>query len=157
MNLTEHFTLDEMLDSQTATRLGFDEQFSPPESIKENLKSLCEVLEQVRGAASFHIDGNAPILISSGYRCERLNLAIGGVSTSQHCKGQAADIKCPKLTVEALYQLIKQSGILYDQCIQEFDRWVHISYTAVGENRRQNLRAIKIDGQTKYIPDVAMA
>ena len=91
--------------------------------------------------------------ISSGYRCERANTAIGGVDSSQHCKGQAADTCCPSMTVENWYQFVKKSGIEFDQLIQEFDRWVHVSYTAVGKNRKQCLRAIKVDGQTKYIPD----
>lgn len=156
MNLSEHFSLDEFIDSQTATRLSIDEQFSPPESVKENLKSLCEdVLEAVRSAVCFHLDSDVPIIINSGYRCERLNEAIGGAKISQHVKGQAADIKCFKLSTEELYQLIKNSGIIYDQLIQEFDKWIHISYTAVGENRKENLRAIKVSGVTKYISDVA--
>lgn len=155
MNLSDHFSIDEFIDSQTATRLSIDEQFSPPESVKENLKSLCEdVLEAVRGAVCFHLDSDTSIIISSGYRCERLNKAIGGAETSQHVKGQAADIKCFKLSVEEFYQLIKNSGIIYDQLIQEFDKWIHISYSAVGENRKQNLRAIKVNGVTKYINDV---
>ena len=148
MNLSEHFTLDEMIDSQTAVRLGIDEQFSPPESIRENLKSLCvEVLEGIRALAE------CSVRVSSGYRCERANEAIGGAKTSQHTKGQAADISAKCLTTEELYTKVKQSDLQFDQLIQEFDRWVHVSHTAVGINRRQCLRAIKVDGVTKYIPD----
>lgn len=151
MELTKHFTLEEMLSSQTAVRNGFDEQFSPDESIKENLKSLCEnVLEPIRD-----IVGGASINVSSGYRCERLNSSIGGASSSQHTKGQAADIKCSAISVEQLYVDVKDSNIMFDQLIQEFGHWVHVSYTAVGVNRRECLRAIKVDGVTKYIPDVA--
>lgn len=150
MNLTEHFTLEELLASQTAVRLGFEEQFTPPDSVKQNLKALCEnVLEPLR------VKLGASINISSGYRCERDNTAIGGVNTSQHCKGQAADTSTPKLSVEEWHQFIKSSGIEFDQLIQEFDRWVHVSYTEVGKNRKQCLRAIKVDGVTKYIPDNA--
>lgn len=148
MNLSANFTLEEMLQSQTAVRLDFDEQFSPPESVRENLKALCEkVLQPIRdGVDTF-------ITISSGYRCERLNKAIGGADTSQHTKGQAVDCTAQGMTVEAFYTYIKQSGVPFDQLIQEFDKWVHISYTAVGKNRGECLRAIKVNGQTKYIPD----
>jgi hypothetical protein len=150
MNLSLHFTLEEMLASQTATRLSIDEQFSPPDSIRENLKALCEsVLEPIRAGV------DSPIHISSGYRCERDNNAIGGAKTSQHTKGQAADISTANKTVEELYLLIKNSDIDFDQLIQEFDRWVHVSYTAVGVNRKECLRAIKVNGVTKYIPDNA--
>ena len=149
MNLTEHFTLEELLDSQSAVRLGIDEQFAPAESIKDNLKALCiDVLEPIRTLI------NSPIRISSGYRCERVNKAIGGAETSQHVKGQAADISCKDLTTEELYKSIQESGIIFDQLIQEFGHWVHISYTSVAENRGQCLRAIKVDGQTRYIPDI---
>jgi len=149
MNLSEHFNLDEMTDSQTAVRLSIDEQFSPPESIKQNLTDLCiHVLEPIRTLTE------SPIRISSGFRCERLNEAIGGAKTSQHVKGQAVDFTCKDFTVEELYTIIKQSDILFDQLIQEFGRWVHISYcNTEAENRLQCLRAIKVDGATKYIPD----
>ncbi len=148
MNLSPHFTLEEMLASQSATRLGFDEQFHPDKSIKDNLAELCEkVLEPIREMT------DSPIKVSSGYRCERVNASIGGVDTSQHCKGQAADITSYEYGVESLYDLIKNSDIEFDQLIHEFGQWVHISYTAVGVNRRQCLRAIKVDGHTKYIPD----
>lgn len=149
MNLSEHFTLDEMLSSQTAIRLSIDEQFCPPDSIKDNLKELCDnVLEPVRDLL-----GGGYIKVSSGYRCDRLNNTIGGADSSQHTKGQAADISSPVVTVENLYTDIKQSGIKFDQLIQEFGHWVHISYTSVGINRRQCLRAVKVNGVTKYIPD----
>lgn len=149
MQISEHFSIEELVDSQTATRQGYEEQFSPPYYIKDNLISLCgAVLEPLRA-----LTGSA-ILISSGYRCERLNNAIGGAENSQHVKGQAADIKSATLTVEELYVKIKTSGIVFDQLIQEFGRWVHISYcSTTGENRGECLRAIKVAGETRYIPD----
>ena len=150
MQLTEHFNLNELLQSQSAVRLGYDEQFSPPDSVKENLGDLCiSLLEPLR------VKLNASIYISSGYRCERVNSAIGGANRSQHCKGQAVDTTAQGLTVEEWYQFVKNSGFVFDQLIQEFDKWVHISYTGVGQNRMQCLRAIKVDGVTKYIPDLA--
>ena len=154
MNLTAHFTLEEMTRSQTATRNGYDEQFTPEASIKQNLTDLCgKVLEAIHAALEFKFSHNIAIHITSGYRCLRANHAIGGAATSKHTKGQAADIHVNEMTVEELYTFIKNSGIVYDQLIQEFGQWVHISYTATGTNRQQNLRAIKVDGATKYIPD----
>ncbi len=148
MNLTKDFTLEELLDSQSAVRLGYDEQFTPTDGVKENLKALCEnVLQPIRDMIG------VPVHVSSGYRCERVNKAIGGAETSQHPKGQAADINWLIGTPEQLYNTIKNSPIHFDQCIQEFGRWVHVSYNPIGKNRRQCLRAIKVDGATKYIPD----
>lgn len=149
MNLTKNFYLDEMLASQSAVRLGFDEQFTPDQAVIENLRALCQnVLQPLR-------DGlQRAILTSSGYRCPRVNQAIGGAKTSQHLFGMAADINVGHLTTEQLYQRIKKSGLVFDQLIQEFDRWVHVSYNPdLNANRRQCLRAVKENGVTRYIPD----
>lgn len=147
MNISPHFTLEELLKSPTATRLGFDEQFSPPDSIKQNLTALCEnVLEPLRAKLG------KPITITSGYRCERDNAAIGGAKNSQHVLGQAADIFVEGMSVEELFEFINNSGIPFQQHIQEFSQWNHISYNPIGEQKNEKLRAIKVDGQTKYIP-----
>ncbi|MCR9015518.1 D-Ala-D-Ala carboxypeptidase family metallohydrolase [Aquiflexum gelatinilyticum] len=149
MNLTKNFYLDEMLASQSAVRLGFDEQFTPDQAVIDNLRALClNVLQPLR-------DGlQRAILTSSGYRCPRVNQAIGGAKTSQHLFGMAADINVGHLTTEQLYQRIKKSGLVFDQLIQEFDRWVHVSYNPdLNANRRQCLRAVKENGATRYIPD----
>jgi zinc D-Ala-D-Ala carboxypeptidase len=149
MNLTKNFYLDEMLASQSAVRLGFDEQFTPDQAVIDNLRALCQnVLQPLR-------DGlQRAILTSSGYRCPRVNQAIGGAKTSQHLFGMAADINVGHLTTEQLYQRIKKSGLVFDQLIQEFDRWVHVSYNPdLNANPRQCLRAVKENGVTRYIPD----
>ena len=154
MDLTEHFSLEEMLRSEAAVRLCIDEQFSPPDSVKENLKSLCEnVLEPLRAKLKEKVGNDVVILVSSGYRCEKVNASIGGASNSQHLLGQASDSTAKGLTVEQYYQFVKESGIEIDQCIQEFGHWVHISFNPFSSNRNQFLRAIKVDKVTKYIPD----
>lgn len=154
MNLSEHFTLGEFLDSQTAVRQGFDEQFTPPKGVVENLTALCDnVLEPISKKLSEKFGVHVSIYVSSGYRCERLNIAVGGSKTSDHPKGEASDITVRVMTVEEFYQFIKKSGIVFDQLIQEFGRWVHVSYNPFGQNRMQCLRAIKVDGKTKYIPE----
>ncbi|QRR01405.1 D-Ala-D-Ala carboxypeptidase family metallohydrolase [Dyadobacter sandarakinus] len=144
--LTQHFTLEEMLESQTAARFRFDEQFAPPVTVIENLVALCEnVLVPLREST------NATVLISSGYRCPRVNAKVGGALKSQHLIGQAADIFSTKFEVEELFRFIRNGSLPFDQVIQEFGRWVHVSFGP--ENRRQPLRAIKLgNGRTKYLP-----
>ena len=127
MNLSPHFTLDELLASNTATANHIAEQFAPPQNIIDNLTKLCDnVLEGVRD-----ITGGA-INVSSGYRSPALNAKVGGEPTSQHLKGEAADITCPTLSVDELYAEIKQGLVHFDELIIEHDsaghRWVHISY-----------------------------
>ena len=77
-----------------------------------------------------------PIIITSGYRCPQLNKAIGGVANSQHTKGQAADIRVNGMRPDDLINFIVKSGLEYDQLIQEYNSWVHISYVK-GKNRKQ--------------------
>jgi hypothetical protein len=119
MQLSEHFTLKELVESDTAARLGIDN--TPPAYAVENLKRLCAVLEEVRHAVG------KPIRISSGYRCLKVNHAVGSKDTSQHVKGCAADIKVKGVTVDELMKVIIGAGIKFDQLIHEFDSWVHIS------------------------------
>ena len=80
-----------------------------------------------------------------------MNREIGGVSNSQHVEGKAVDFKVHGLSVEETFLRIKNSRIDYDQLIQEFDKWIHISYNS-GKNRKQCLRAIKNkSGKTQYL------
>ena len=123
MNLSEHFTLEEMTSSQTAVRSGIDNS-APPE-IVERLKVLCEGLEKVR-----HALGDRPITISSGYRCPALNRAVGGAVASAHMQGYAADIECPAFgDPYAVCQAIKASGIRFNQMIHEYGGWCHIDFS----------------------------
>lgn len=119
MQLSEHFTLEELIASDTAARLGIDN--SPSPVIIENLKRLCTLLEDVRHAVG------KPIRISSGYRCSKVNRAVGSKETSQHLLGCAADIKVQGVTVDELMKAIIGAGIKFDQLIREFNSWVHIS------------------------------
>ena len=79
------------------------------------------------------------MVITSGYRNSEVNALVGGVSTSQHCKGQAVDFTVSGYTPAQLVTLIKGYGIEFDQLINEYDQWVHISYVK-GNNRRQVLK-----------------
>lgn len=80
-----------------------------------------------------------PMVISSGYRSYALNKEVGGVYNSQHCKGQAVDFTVPDMSITEIINIIRNSGIEYDQLINEYNRWVHISY-AKGRNRKQILK-----------------
>lgn len=119
MRLSEHFTLDEMTFSQTAARDNIDNTPSP--EIIKNLIRLCALLEDVRKTVG------KPITVTSGYRSPEVNRLIGSKDTSQHCKGCAADIKIGRLSVDESMDAIIKSGIIFDQCIAEYNSWIHIS------------------------------
>lgn len=135
--LSKHFTLWEMTRSGTAVRMNI--RNVPDEQEVAALRQLCEhVLEPLRcrfGA----------ITITSGYRCLRLNCAVGGVPTSQHMRGEAADIFVPCLEVGVKYFDFIRSRTTFDQLIWEprgisVPRWLHVSYTSRRPNRMQVLR-----------------
>lgn len=80
-----------------------------------------------------------PMIITSGYRCQALNKKVGGVATSQHTKGQAVDFYVNGMTMQQVVDFIKKSGVEFDQLINEYNRWVHISFVK-GKNRKQVLK-----------------
>jgi hypothetical protein len=133
-----HFSIEEMYASDTAKRLGIDNKPSTQKMI--NLVYLCAyVLEPLRVAMG------KPIKISSGYRCEKLNKAVGGVYNSQHLKGQAADlcIDGDLKKGKRWFNYIKDH-LPFDQLIWEHNPktgsyWVHVSfvYPDFGKNRRK--------------------
>lgn len=131
MTLSEHFTLDEFTHSQTAARLGIDNR--APASAVLALQRTAEGLERVRDLL-----GGRPIIVSSGYRSPALNRAVGSAPTSQHTTGQAVDFTCPAYgTPRQIVAALIESGIQYDQCLLEFNAWVHLSYA--DKPRRQTL------------------
>ena len=125
----KYFTIHELTQSDTALQKGIDN--TPPPAIKVKLTSLINnLLDPIREA------WGSPISVNSGYRCPVLNKAVGGVSTSQHQKGEAADITVgsPELNRQ-LFDLIAKGDFDFDQLIDESNySWVHISY-ATGKNR----------------------
>jgi zinc D-Ala-D-Ala carboxypeptidase len=134
MNLTKHFTLEELVNSETATRLGIDN--TPTVEVIDNLTFLAEKLEDVRALLC------NPMLVSSGYRSLILNRHLGSRDTSSHAKGLAIDFISPSFgNPEAIVKAIVESDIQYDQVILEFNRWVHLSFAK--ENPR--LQALIID------------
>lgn len=145
MNLSPHFTLDELTVSETAARLGLDN--TPPEDVLSNLKWLADTLEQIRWLLGY------PIIVSSGYRSPAVNKAIGGSRNSAHMRGLACDFICPKFgTPLAVAKEIAGSVIQFDQLIHEFGRWVHIGLS--DNPRRELLTARRIDGKTHYLQGI---
>jgi len=148
MMLSKNFSLDEMTRSATASKKRIEN--APNASQTEFLMELCEkVLQPLR-------DDMGPIKISSGFRSPKLNVAIGGSTSSQHCalRGAAADISMGEKNKE-IFEYIKNK-LIFDQLIWEFGTdenpsWVHVSYH-YGHNRKQTLKAVKVNGRTKYIP-----
>ena len=131
MMLSPNFALSEFTESQTATRLGLDND--PPAELYETLKATARCMEDIRDLL-----GGKPVLISSAYRSPEVNKAVGGSANSQHTKGEAVDFTCPKFgTPRDIVTKIKDSPLLFDQLILEYDRWVHISFST--RNRRQVL------------------
>ena len=142
MNLSRYFTLSEMTVSQAASRRGLDNTPGPREIAA--LKLLCEkVLAPIRE----HFD--RPVIVTSGYRSPKVNKAIGGAASSQHCKGEAADFTVPGVSNLALCKWIERN-LQYDQLIYEYGEsgWVHVSYRD-GALRNMELSAIRGKG---YVP-----
>jgi len=119
MNLSPHFTLEELTVSETAARKGLDN--TPPDDALFNLRRLALFLEDVRTVIG------KPIRINSAYRSPEVNGSVGGKTTSQHCLGCAADIRVPGMTPNEVVKKLKDSKLQYDQLIREFDSWTHIS------------------------------
>ena len=130
----KYFTLDELIHSDTADRLGIDN--TPASEAIQCIDGLVtNVLDKLRD------EWGRPIIVTSGYRCKELNAAVGGARNSQHLKGQAADIVSDDF--EAFRRFVRRwcKDNEFDQCIFEHSsdsEWIHISYVE-GRNRRQVL------------------
>jgi len=131
MNLTEHFTLEELT---TTSHRQFDN--TPNEAEIANLQRLAEFLEQVKTA----LDGK-PVMVNSAFRSKQVNDSVGSKDTSQHRIGCAADLRVPGMTPDAVVRAVIAAGLPFDQIIREFDAWTHISVTNTpdGTPRRQAL------------------
>jgi hypothetical protein len=141
INLTKNFTLSEMTVSQEAARSGLKN--TPNAEQIESLRLLCEnILQPLRDRT------RKPVVVSSGYRSVSVNRRIGGSPASQHCKGQAADFTIPGMPVAEIVLLIRRMGLPYDQLLDEFSAWVHVSYSQ--RHRRQTLMARTKGGKTEY-------
>ena len=125
-----NFTMSELLKSDTATKYGINNIPKTPDIYDNLLLLIINVLQPLRNFIQ------KPIIITSGYRSQLLNQKVGGVDTSQHCKGQAADFIIKDMSIHAIIEAVNKSGIEYDQLINEYNQWVHISFNQ-GNNRKQ--------------------
>lgn len=146
MQISKHLSFEEATRSSMADKLGIVNN-NPNLSVIENMKLLADkVFEPIRE----HF--NAPIHISSMYRGLNLNQAVKGSITSQHCSGQAMDIDNDskgKPTNKEIFDYIKKN-LEFDQLINEFDySWIHVSFSK-DKNRKQVLKAKKVNGKTVY-------
>lgn len=155
MKISEHLDLSEVTRSDMAKRKGIS-NMPTPEHI-ENFKKLAQnIFEPIRK----HF--GVPIMISSGYRSKALNTAIGGSLTSQHFTGEAIDIDMDGtangVTNKMVFDYIK-GNLNFDQLIWEFGTkdapdWVHVSFESTGKQRKQILKATKVNGKSTYKPYV---
>jgi putative chitinase len=150
--LSEHFSLKEMIKSETATRKGIDNSPSP-----DHLANLMEVCKHILEPVRKHF--NKPVQINSAYRGPKLNAAVGGSAKSQHVNGQAVDFEIDGLANPELAKWVSENCD-FDQLILEFynpkegpnSGWVHASYAGPGKNRKQILTAVMVNGRTVYKP-----
>lgn len=144
--LSPNFYLHEFTRSQAAARHGIEIEAPEGSKVFSNLQQLARVaLQPAR-------DALGPIFISSGYRPNLLNRAIGGSDTSAHVFGCAADISVVGHTPLEVAQWFANSGIPFDQVIHEFGQWVHVGMAKPGaEPRRELLTAVRKPGRTHYV------
>ncbi len=144
MKLSDHFTLEEFIFSQTAIRHGIDN--TPDKVVLARLKNTAAHMEIVREILG------GPIRVSSAFRAPRLNVAVGGSKTSDHCKGDAIDFTCASFgnPYRVARELSRHKARLgYDQLIHEYGSWVHISF---GPRRRN--QDLSIFSGTGYLPGI---
>lgn len=139
VQITKHFRLQDLTRSQTATRKGISNE--PDARAFARLRLLCErILEPL-----FVHTGGA-FAISSGFRCAELNRVVGGAATSQHVKGEAADlVPVSPYSVRSLFELIAASDLPFDQLIYE-GTWVHVSFA---DSPRKELLSATFDAKGK--------
>ncbi len=127
--ITKNFRWEEFERSVTAEKLGIDNTIPEDEKIKMPIRSLVmNILQPLRNSLG------KPVVINSGYRCPALNKAVGGARNSQHCKGEAADIRASDPLLIA--QHIQRSRLPFDQMILYSD-YIHISHRLYGQQRGQ--------------------
>lgn len=140
--LSTNFTVGELIRSEAAERHGID-NFPDSDDVLNSLKSLAlNILEPIRSEFG-------PFRPNSGYRSQKVNALVGSKSTSQHTKGQAADIEIPGIHNIELAKWISKY-LDFDQLLLEFVQeddpsagWVHVSFVSPDQNRKQILRVTK--------------
>lgn len=142
MQLSDHFTLEELTRSSTATQYRLDN--TPGQDVVEHLRRTAWMLEDVRLLLGRSLQ------INSGYRSPAVNQAVGGSATSAHCLGHAVDFVCEGLTPYQVCRKINDSLLLFDQLIHEYGRWTHIAF---GPGMRRMPLTIA-NARQGYLPDI---
>ena len=147
MKLSKNFTLEECNSSRTADRMGID-NVPKDEKVIENLRNLClEVLQPLRDYVG------APVHINSGYRCKALNEAVGGVKNSQHCLGEACDIRLASSKQGREWATWIEDNCRFDQMLLEKNKngavWLHVSCKMDTEANRQVFSRMDVGGLTR--------
>ena len=144
MQISEHFSLEELTASEVAARHNLNNIPTDP-VVLTNLKILAEQLEKVRLLLGH------PIHVNSAYRAPAVNAIVGSKPTSYHVKGLAADIVCPAFgTPRDIVEAIINSDIRYDQIIWEFNSWCHIGFAMAGMVPRRQKLTINASGTSEY-------
>ena len=146
MIISKNFTLEELYRSETADRMGID-NVPKDEEVIENLRNLClEVLQPLRDYVG------APVHINSGYRCKALNEAVGGVKNSQHCLGEACDIRLASSKQGREWATWIEDNCRFDQMLLEKNKngavWLHVSCKRDAEANRQVFSRMDVGGLT---------
>lgn len=140
--MSDHFTLEELCRSSRADAEGIEN--APSAAVARRLGLLClHVLEPMREGLG------APLSVTSGYRCESLNALVGGKPSSQHVRGEAADVVPEGADLRTAFDAVYRSGIPYDQLILE-PGWIHVSVCPDREPRRQALWAERTPNGMQY-------
>lgn len=127
-----NFTISELLKSDIAAESGIKNIPADVQTYDNMLTLIVKCLQPLRNFIG------KPMIITSGYRSQEVNKKAGGVTNSQHLTGEACDFIIMGLAPQQIIDLIKRSGIEFDQCINEYNQWVHISYSK-SKNRKQFL------------------
>ena len=130
MNL--NFKISELIHSETSIKNNIN-NMPDINSLDNMLELICYCLQPLREKIK------KPMIITSGYRNSEVNKLVGGVANSQHTKGQAVDFVISGMTVEQIINFIKANNIEFDECINEYNKWCHISYNK-GKNRHLYLK-----------------
>lgn len=153
-NISAHIGYNEAIYSETALRKGLDN--NPSQEILEVMKiTAMRIFEPVRAMVSEIRKVDTPIKINSFYRSTATNAAVGGATSSQHCKGEAIDLSVdyPDFTRKDLFELIRTKldfdQLIYEGGTPENPAWVHVSFSSV-KNRKECLRMVKIGGVSTY-------
>lgn len=140
--VSDFYSLCEMTVSQTAARNGVKN--IPPATEKENIKALCKaILDPLHKAVG-------KVQVNSGYRSPKVNAMVGGAAKSQHIRGEAADIVVPGKSVAEVIAIIRELKLPFDQLLDEFGAWVHVSYVKDKPGRGEVLKVRRVGKKVVY-------